>query len=255
MAEGSAPERSTMRSVERTFDVIDTLADSGRPLRLAELARGADLHIATAQRILKVLERRDFVTQSAGNYTVGPAALAAAHSYLIGNQLVLAATPVLQELAEALGLTASLSVRVGDARVLVARVEGGSPLRYQLPIGGRLPLHLGAGKMFLAELPAAERAEVLDKLGEELVMAGGEKVSRAEFAARLDEIAARGYAISRNERVVGALSVAAPVRSRDGEVLGVVQVSGRDEDVDDARLKEAEREVVNACASIAARTH
>ena len=250
--DGAAQERSTMRSVERAFDVVDLLSDSGRPLRLAEVARGTGLHIATAQRILKVLERRNYVAQDSAGYSVGPAALAAAHSFLVGNHLVLTATPVLQELAAALGLTASLSVRVGSARVLVARVEGTSPLRYQLPVGGRLPLHLGAGKVFLAYMVEAGREEILSSV-EKIETAGGAVIPLVEYRALLDEIVAQGYAISRNERVVGAVSVSAPVRSREGDLLGVVQVSGREEDLSEDRLAEATREVVNAGASIAAR--
>jgi IclR family acetate operon transcriptional repressor len=249
---GSGQERSTMRSVERAFDVVDLLSDSGRPLRLAEVARGTGLHIATAQRILKVLERRDYVAQDSAGYSVGAAALAAAHSFLVGNHLVLTATPVLQELAAALGLTASLSVRVGSARVLVARVEGSSPLRYQLPVGGRLPLHLGAGKVFLAYMDGAARAEVLAGM-EEIETAAGSAIPMPEYLSLLDDIAARGYAVSHNERVVGAVSVSAPVRSRDGDLLGVVQVSGREEDLSEDRLAGTTREVVNAGASIAAR--
>lgn len=250
--EGAAQERSTMRSVERAFDVVDLLSDSGRPLRLAEVARGTGLHIATAQRILKVLERRNYVAQDSAGYSVGVAALAAAHSFLVGNHLVLTATPVLQELAAALGLTASLSVRVGSSRLLVARVEGSSPLRYQLPVGGRLPLLLGAGKLFLAYMDTSGRNEVLGDM-EKVEMAAGYAIPRREYLSLLDDIAAQGYAVSHNERVMGAVSVIAPVRSRDGDLLAAVQVSGREEDLPEDRLAETTREVVNAGTSIAAR--
>jgi IclR family acetate operon transcriptional repressor len=250
--DGAAQERSTMRSVERAFDVVDLLSDSGRPLRLAEVARGTGLHIATAQRILRVLERRNYVSQDSAGYSVGAAALAAAHSFLVGNHLVLTATPVLQELAAELGLTASLSVRVGSARVLVARVEGASPLRYQLPVGGRLPLHLGAGKVFLAYMDRAAREEAMGAL-EKIETAGGAVIPMSEFTQLLDEIASRGFAVSRNERAVGAVSVSAPLRSREGELLGVVQASGREEDLPEDRLAEVTREVLNAASSIAAR--
>lgn len=250
--DGAGQERSTMRSVERAFDVVDLLSDSGRPLRLAEVARGTGLHIATAQRILRVLERRNYVAQDSAGYSVGAAALAAAHSFLVGNHLVLSATPVLQELAAALGLTASLSVRVGAARVMAARVEGASPLRYQLPVGGRLPLHLGAGKVFLAYMDREGRSGMLGGM-EKVETAGGAAIPLEEFMALLDEVAAQGYAVSRNERVVGAVSVSAPVRSREGELLGVVQVSGREEDLPEGRLAEVTRDVLNAASSIAAR--
>lgn len=251
--DGTAGQSSSvMRSVERALDVVDVLSESGQPLRLAEVARRTGLHIATAQRILRTLERREFVANSSSGYSAGPAVLAAAHSYLVGNQLVLAATPVLQELADALGLTASLSVRLGRSRVLVARVEGASPLRYQLPVGGRLPLHLGAGKVFLAFMDADERAEALGGLAD-FVTAGGERVAVDEFEGRLDDIVSRGYAVSRNERAVGAASVSAPVRSAAGDVIAVVQVTGSDADLSGDVLERMSREVINAAASISDR--
>lgn len=247
----TAQDHSTMRSLERAFDVLDFLSDNGRALRLAEVARGTGLHIATAQRILRVLERRNYVALDSGGYTIGPAALAAAHSFLAGNRLVLTTTPVLQELASALGLTASLSVRVGSARVMVTRVEGTSPLRYQLPVGGRLPLQLGAGKVFLAYMDEASREGFLGSVDEVRTASG--PIPIAEYRAALDEIAKAGFAVSRNERVIGAVSVSAPIREQDGTLLGVVQVSGREEDLTQDRLAEAIRDVVNAGASIAAR--
>lgn len=248
---GGTPERSTMRSVERAFEVVDFLSDSGKPMRLAEVARGTGLHIATAQRMLRVLERTNYVAQDSAGYSIGAAALAAAHSYLVGNNLVLTATPVLQELAAALGLTASLSVRLGSSRVLVARVEGSSPLRYQLPVGGRLPLHVGAGKVFLAYTDEADRVAVLGDMAQ-IETADGRILELSDFMASLNEIARRGYAVSCNERVVGAVSVSAPVR-REGDLLGVVQVAGPEEKLTPELLAQATREVVNAGASIAAR--
>ncbi|WP_018762589.1 IclR family transcriptional regulator [Arthrobacter sp. 135MFCol5.1] len=253
MAEaGGTPERSTMRSVERAFEVVDFLSNSGKPARLADVARGTGLHIATAQRMLRVLERTNYVAQDSAGYSIGPAALAAAHSFLVGNNLVLTATPVLQELAAALGLTASLSVRLGASRILVARVEGSSPLRYQLPLGGRLPLHLGGGKVFLAYMDDVSRAAALGDMVQ-METASGSIVTMPDFMASLNEIASRGYAVSRNERVAGAVSVSAPVR-RDGDLLGVVQVVGPEETLTPELLSQATRDVVNAGASIAARS-
>ncbi|HWC22312.1 MAG TPA: IclR family transcriptional regulator [Flexivirga sp.] len=252
MAAESVPERSVMRSVERALDVIDTLGESGRPLRLADVARATGLHIATAQRILRVLEHREYVSLNSGVYSNGPAVLAAAHSYQVGNQLVLAAMPVLQELATVLGATASLSVRIGKSRVLVARVEGSSPLRYQLPIGGRLPLHLGAGKVFLAYMSSEERTKALEGISE-IVTAAGEHIPMAEFGSILKKVAKQGYAVSSNERVMGATSVSAPVRVADGSVVAALQVSGSHEDLQGERLDAMPRELVNAAASIAQR--
>jgi DNA-binding IclR family transcriptional regulator len=63
----------------------------------------------------------------------------------------------LEDLPREAGLAASLFVRTGISRAVIARVEGSNPLRYELPIGNRLPLHVGAGKVLAAHLPRAKR--------------------------------------------------------------------------------------------------
>jgi DNA-binding IclR family transcriptional regulator len=216
---------STMRSLERAIDVLEVLEAARAPLRLSEVARRAGLHVATTQRILNVLESRGRVEQGSGGYRTGVTMLFGAHAYLATNPIAVAAPLVLQELAAATGLTASVFVRVGDSRAVVARVEGKNPLRYLLPIGQRLPLHLGAGKILVAYMPAAEVDELLERVGE-LTRLSGQIPTHDELRAELTSIRQEGVAFSTDERVVGTSSVAAPVIAHDGTCIAAVQVAG-----------------------------
>ena len=102
------------------------------------------------------------VSQTDKSYRIGPAVLPAARSYLENDPLVVAARPVLQQVASQTGLTASLYTRLGFERILVARVDGESPLRYDLPLGKRLPLTVGAaGKILLASASEEELQQVV----------------------------------------------------------------------------------------------
>jgi len=142
---GNQPVTS-MRSLERAIDVLEVLDGSRHALRLSEIARRAGLPVATTQRILGVLEARGRVERDAGGYRPGVGLIFGAHAYLTSSPLIMAARPVLQDLAAETGLTASLFRRVGWSRVVLARIDGTRPLRYELPVGERLPLHIGAGK-------------------------------------------------------------------------------------------------------------
>ena len=223
MAEGK--QASTMRSLERAIDVLEVLEAARAPLRLSEVARRASLHVATTQRILAVLESRGRVEQDGSGYRTGVAMLFGAHAYLAGNPVAVAAPLVLQELAAATGLTASVFVRAGDSRAVVARVEGKDPLRYVLPIGQRLPLHLGAGKILAAHMDDAEVDGLLERVGD-ITYADGRTVATDEFLAQLATNRALGWAESTDERVVGATSVAAPLIGSDGACTTPVQVAG-----------------------------
>lgn len=243
---------STMRSLERAITVLEVLEATRSPLRLSEVARQADLHVATTQRILNVLESHGRVEQTAAGYTTGVTMLFGAHAYLSTNQVALAAPMVLQQLASSTGLTASVFVRAGRSRAVVSRVEGDDPLRYVLPIGERLPLHLGAGKALLAFMEDDDLDDILAEL-DAVSRADGTSVGLAEFRAELDDVRRRGWVGSRDERVIGAASVGAPVLAGSGECVAAVQVAGPSHNPAFDNLDELALEVRQAAVALGSR--
>lgn len=244
---------SSMRSLERAIDVLEVLDTSRQPLRLSDIARRAELPIPTTQRILNVLEARERVERDAsGYYRPGVNLIFGAHAYLTSSPLLIAARPVLQDLAEETGLTASLFKRVGPARVVLARVDGARPLRYELPIGERLPLHLGAGKALVATMDPDELQQFLTQLGDH-TRADGTTVEPDQFRDELKHIRDRGYSQARNEREPGMASIAAPVTEPDGTATAAVQVSGSVDDIPPDRVETLGTEVQRAARAIARR--
>jgi IclR family acetate operon transcriptional repressor len=242
---------STMRSLERAMDVLDALARHEGPLRLADVARAAGLHRATALRILTTLHKRDYVTSDAAGYRIGVAVLAAAHAFLVSDSASRAATPVLQQLAATTKLTASYHVRSGMERVLVARVEGTYPLRYQLPIGQRLPLYLGAGKTLAAWMTEAELDELICSAGT-MRTVEGVIVAPEALREQLGVIRTRGYHISVNERAAGTAGASAPVHGPGRNMVGVVTVSGPCERLSTDELEAWVPELRRAAEALAA---
>jgi IclR family acetate operon transcriptional repressor len=242
-----------MRSLERAFDVLAVLQTAKKPLRLSEVARGAGLHIATVQRILNVLVERGFAARAAETYTAGPAALAVAHAFMVTNPLGVLAQQTLQLLAAKTLCTASLHVRVEHTRIVIARVESGAPLSYVLPVGERLPLHLGgAGKTFLAELPTAEVDAILDEVGT-ITLASGAVQSRADIKAELKKIRSDGYAFAVSERLYGIASIVAPVRTVDGTLAAVLGITAPADGMAERQLAALIPEVRNAAITLGQR--
>lgn len=225
MIDISERENSTNRSLERALHLLVVMETLGRPQNLTELSSATQLAKPTVQRILSVLERYHLVEKRLGRYHLGVGVLPLAHGYLLGNDLSRAALPVLQELAVATGETASLFVRLGFQRVVVQRVEGSNPLRYVLPIGQRLPLHLGVGKVLAAAMSEEELLQMIDSLGE-MFHARGVPLGKAQFLAELEKVRKQGYAVSSNEREFGVASVSAPVKDSGGNVVAAVSIAG-----------------------------
>ncbi len=248
----TAPPASSMRSLERAIDVLEILDESRQALRLSDIARRADLPVATTQRILNVLEARGRVERDSTGYRPGVGLIFGAHAYLNSSPLVLAAQPALHDLAAETGLTATLFKRVGWHRVALARVEGAHPLRYEIPIGERLPLHLGAGKVLCAAMPVEERRALLAEVAE-LTRVDGTVRTHSDFEAELIEIRRRGYSYAKGERVPGMVSVAAPVQPTEGPATAAIQVAGTDQEIPDERIGTLGNEVQRAAYAIARR--
>jgi IclR family acetate operon transcriptional repressor len=195
------------------MEVFAELQRAERPQRLSDLARTCGMSLPTTLRILRVLQDFGMVSQTDKSYRVGPAVLPAARSFLENDPLVVAARPILQQVASQTGLTASLYTRLGFERILVARVDGEAPLRYDLPLGKRLPLTLGAaGKILLASASDDELEQVVAAA----VAAGQDGgLTASQLRSRLPDPSAE-YAYSADERATGVLSVAVAVPNRTG---------------------------------------
>lgn len=214
-----------MRSLERALHILAVLEESGCAIGVTDLGRASQLSKATVLRMLSVLEKYGFAEKRQGRYRLGAAVLPLAHAYVLGNELIRVALPVLQELVQTSEETASLFVRLGFKRVLVERVEGVRPLRFVLPIGERLPLHVGAGKVLAAAMPEKELHRMLEELGE-MHLVSGEPLARQALLSELDCIRRQGYAVSMGERMLGIVAVAAPVVDADGVTVAAVSLAG-----------------------------
>ncbi len=170
------------------------------------------------------------------------------------NPLSMFAQPVLQQLATTTGYTASLIyVRVENSRVLIARVESEHPLSYILPVGERLPLHLGsAGKIFLAEMGPEDVDAALAGI-ESIRLASGDTVAVDQLKTTLTRIHDDGYAVSVSERNIGVSSVMAPVRDPDDTLVGVLGVTGPADSIDATTKTTLIAEVRRAATALGAR--
>jgi DNA-binding IclR family transcriptional regulator len=252
MIDNASRESSANRSLERALSLLLVMEETGQSMGLTELSRATQLAKPTVQRLMAVLEKYGFAEKWRGRFQLGIAVLPLAYTYLMGKELTRVSLPVLQELAQTSEETASLFVRSGFHRVVVQRVDGRFPLRYVLPIGQRLPLHVGVGKVLASAMTDEDLQQMLDKVGE-MKLATGKRVTREAFLDELDCIRRQGYVISRNERTMGAASVGAPVVDANGITIAAVTVAGHTDRLTMKKLRHLSVEVRSAAKAISDR--
>jgi DNA-binding IclR family transcriptional regulator len=139
-------------AVERAFTILAVFADRDDALTLAQLAQRTGLYKSTILRLIESLARFGYIRRLAdGRYHVGPEPMRLAHLYQQSFRLGDAVIPVLRQLAEQCGVTASFYVLDGNMRVCLHRVEPSRLVRVFLREGDRLALDRGAsGKVLRA---------------------------------------------------------------------------------------------------------
>jgi DNA-binding IclR family transcriptional regulator len=94
-----------------------------------------------------------------------------------------------------------------------------------LEVGSLLPLHATAlGKAVLAYLDQEVRVDLVG--GEPAKLTGQTLVTSAALGRDLDAVRERGYALEKEEAVLGEGGVAAPIFDRYSEAIGAIGVVG-----------------------------
>ena len=221
------PNRSGTQSIERAIAVLECLSASENSLSLTEISRHVGLSASTTHRLLRALTQAGYVDQdhSTERYGlgIGVAVLGQRAIERAGYQL---ARPVLAALSERTGESASLGVRRGTEVVVLDRVVGPAPLRFDHPAGAELAVHASAmGKVLLAfsSTSIADEVRTLDVLQPFTTRT---IVDREALAAELADVVTRGYATNNEERYDGVSGIAAPVRSPGGFAHAAVGLQG-----------------------------
>jgi DNA-binding IclR family transcriptional regulator len=216
-----------IQSVDRAVRILKALAGGPGRLGVSDLSARLGLAKGTVHGLLRTLQEHGLVEQHADSdkYQLGPELLKLSNRYLDLNELrsrSLAWSELLANRAEE-------AVRVGalhdDRMLIVHHVFRPDASLQILEVGEVLPLHATAlGKAVLAQLSTDVRG---DLLGPELPKLTGHTLSTARALDKeLALTRERGYALEREEAVLGEAGVAAPIFDRRAEPIGAVGVAG-----------------------------
>jgi IclR family transcriptional regulator, KDG regulon repressor len=210
-------------AVARAVDLLEGLARLG-PANIAEIAEEVGCTRTICTRLLRVLEGRGFAIHDDTRNIWSLGARWNVLSRAAAEQGALAATamPILVELGKSSGENVYLQVRDGMESETVAIYQTDPSLRLYSEVGKRRSLHAGSSRLLLAHAPEAVQTQVLAQRLPRFTPAT--RTDPAWIAADLHRIRARGYLVTSDEVVAGAVSVGAPVRDTSGQVVASLYV-------------------------------
>jgi DNA-binding IclR family transcriptional regulator len=230
-SDDDTPEREQrgIQSVEVGGQLLLALVHSGRPMPLKDLAREAGMSPAKAHPYLVSFGKLGLIAQDegSGRYGLGPLALQLGLISLQQFDPVRLATPLLRELAQALGHTMAVAVWGNRGATIVRIEEAPSAVHVNMRHGTVMSLRgTASGMLFAAHLPR-ERvlAALADEHAAELRQQG--QAVPAKLKAPVDsqleadwaEIRRHGVSRIAGGSVAGVSAMAAPVFDDGGRMV------------------------------------
>lgn len=243
-----------VQSVTRGLAVLEKLAEAEGGVSMTDLSQRLGLPPSTTHRLLSTLEKMGYVYQhgEVGLWYVGVRAFSIGCAFLHNRDLVAQAHPFLRALMEKSGETTNLAVFEDGEVVIIDQVQCREMMRMIANLGSHAPIHASAlGKAFLASLPEADIAGILQRKG--LPRLSPNTIDTpAKLRAELEITRRRGYAIDDEEHAVGLRCIASAIYNEHSEPLAAISISGPKPRISDVRMHEMGVIVRRAAAAVTA---
>lgn len=225
MSETEIKKQDFAQTLARGLACLEVLADASAPASVAEVARDMDVHRASARRILLTLESLGYVREERGRFSASPKVLSLGRGMLSRSSVWTAVSAEVVGVANQFNEPCSIAVLEQLEILFVCRDATRRIYTSRLGVGDRLPAHCSAsGKILLAQLSEEELRRRLK--GVVLVRHGPASItSEAALRKALGEVRRVGFATAIDEMEDGTLSIAVPLREREGRVVAAMSVA------------------------------
>lgn len=216
-----------MKSIDRITALVELLMSSESDLGIREIAERSSMPKSSVQRILSSLKEKNWVVQDpeSGNYRIALRLLVLAGAWRFRLELARQSRGVLEDLCRESRQTVLLLVHEGSCGICLDKVEPERSLKLVAEVGKTFPLNAAAcGKILLAYSSRELREKLLESPFRAFTPA---TITGAEIMKKeIEDIRARGYAVSRGEMTTGAAEIAIPLLDGDGNLLAALSVAG-----------------------------
>lgn len=213
--------KNVVQSVERALSILSLFNHRHDELTFNEIAEKANLPKPTVARLLNTLEMHDFISKDiiSGKYRLGVRLFYLGSIVQNSFNVRREALPEMLELNRISGETIDLNIIVNDRRVCIEKVETKHDVRNFIRVGESHHLFLTASSKVLLSSYDDEKIKRLAK--EQNIDVDIQKV--LEDVAKVRK---NGYFVSEGERVMGGMSISAPIFNHMGKIAASISLVG-----------------------------
>jgi len=216
-------------AVEKALRILMAFYPRNPEMGTVDLSRRTGFHIATVNRILRILARNRFLSQNplTRKFNLGPSVFALGEAAVesLSDNLLHRALPYLNELCERVRETVVLEVMSGGSAVAAYVARGKQTLGIRANIGGRLPTHAAAGAKAILAFSTGETME--NFLRKNLRRFTNKTITDPErLRSHLQKIRKRGVSFCEEEIDEGVNAIAVPILDHKNKPKAAIVVVG-----------------------------
>jgi DNA-binding IclR family transcriptional regulator len=251
---GERSAKARLSSVANAIRLVKAFTDDEYEIGISSLARRLGLGKSTVHRLATTLIEADFLERNpeTGAYRLGLALFEL--GALVRRKMDVAneARPYLKALMEKTGETVHLAVLDHASVLYINTIASRQAIRMSSTVGARVPSHSSSeGKVLLA-YRSAEFVESVIESG--LAMRTPKTIAKPQaLREELATVRSRGYALDDEETEIGLRSLAAPIRTHNGQAVAAISIAGPTQRVSKKILQGYVSDVVAAANAISQR--
>jgi len=222
--ENRVPGDGYVQSFARGLAVIRSFSAHAPSQTMTEVAQRTGLTRAGARRILHTLHALGYVEIDGRQFRLTAKVLDLGFAYLSSLPFWSLAEPFIEDLVRDVQESSSAAVLNGKEIVYVLRVPTQKIMSINLGIGSRLPAYCSSmGRVLLAGLDDSELEHQL--VGTELVARTPRTLTDPDaLREEIVRVRRQGWALIDEELEEGLISLAAPIKGRNGRVMAAINV-------------------------------
>lgn len=209
-------------SFAKGLRVIECFGAETPRLSISDVAQMSQLDRATARRCLLTLHHEGYADYDGKFFALTPKVLRLGMGALASLPLPQVVQPWLDQLAEQIGQSCSVSILDDQDIVYLARAAQRRVMSIGLMPGSRLPAHCTSmGRVLLAALPLRDACAVIDH-ADLTPRTPHSLTDPTEIMEQVEQARRRGYAVIDQEIEMGLRSIAVPVYNARGLVVAAL---------------------------------
>lgn len=229
--------RQGIGSLEIGLRILDTIAESARPLTLKNLSDQLGLSPSRLHKYVVSLLRMGYIVHDNGSsYTLGKSSLTLGVAAIRRIDPIQLAFAAVDELNETTDRTVSVTVWNGQAPLVIKWLDSSYPIAVNIRLGLELsPFFSVSGRIFLANLPHKRREAMLDDFFYQplaLPRHGGRILERNAFRDHLDQVKNDNFCCFYGDYLPDLNVAGSAIYDINGNISSVISLMGMGGDTD-----------------------